>query len=157
MLDGGTMTNRMLLALGFMTGVVGGCASRMEPPSSAFQLEAPVEYQLFTSSAEHHTTLRIETDGKVIRTRAPNPTETGTLSAAELVDVADKIDAAEFPTLDLKYGCGGCADDSVHMITVEVDGVPFTVQADSQSDFPDRLRLLIDTLRAISEQPLDGK
>jgi hypothetical protein len=88
----------------------------------------------------------------VTRTIAPGPIDTAMLDSAALDDLARKIDDAQFSTLEPMYGCGGCTDDAVYTITVRIDGAPYTVRADSGSDFPDRLRPLIDTLRDISEQ-----
>lgn len=142
------MLIRMLLASGLLAGVIGGCASRTDTA-----LDAPVDYQLVAFDATKSTALHIEPDGTVTRTRIQQPTETATLDPATLDDVARKIEQAGFPTLEPMYGCGGCVDDPVYTITVQVDGASYTVQADR--DFPDRLRPVIDTLRSISERPLD--
>ena len=150
------MTIRMLLACGLVTGMIGGCASRMEAPPEA-PLDTPVDYQLLAFEATQHVMLHIEPDGTMTRTRMQLPAETANLDPATLEDIARKIDDAEFPALAPTYGCGGCTDDAVYTVAVQVDGAPYTVRADSTSAIPDRLRPVIDTLRNISELPLDWR
>lgn len=148
MLELRRMMTRSLLA-SVLVAVIGGCASRTEA------LEAPVDYQLLAYEATQRTTLHLEPDGTVTRTRSNLPTDTVRLAQATLDDIARKIEDAGFSTLEPTYGCGGCTDDAVYTITVGIDGARYTVQADSMSDFPDRLQPVIDTLRDISELPLD--
>jgi hypothetical protein len=144
------MMTRILLVSGLVVGVIGGCASRAETT-----LDAPVDYQLRAFEATQHTMLHIEPDGTATRTRPHHPPESAKLDQATLDDLARKIEEAGFPTLEPTYGCGGCTDDAVYTIAVQVDGAPYTVQTDSMSDFPDQLRPVIDALRSISELPLD--
>ena len=115
--------------------------------------DGPIDYQLGGGFSGVRTTVHIEPDGKVTRTKQNGSVDTTQLDAAALGDLQGKVGEAQFPTLEPMYGCGGCADDVVHTISVRVDGSSYTVQADGSADYPDRLRPLIDALSTMAKDP----
>jgi len=132
-----------LVFCGFAFFAFAGCASGVD---------GTIDYQLSGGFSGIHTSVHIDPDGAMTRTMQDGSKRTGQLDAATLDDLDHKIDQAGFSTLDREYGCLGCADDLVHVISVHVDGSQYTVKADDSANYPDRLRPLIETLRALVEE-----
>jgi hypothetical protein len=137
-------TIRLLLFSGLALVTITGCTDNFD---------GPIDYQLGGGFSGMHTSVHIEPDGKVTRTQRDGSVDTTQLDAVALGDLQGKVDQAQFPTLEPMYGCGGCADDIVHTISVRVDGSSYTVQADGSADYPDRLRPLIDALSTMAREP----
>lgn len=128
---------------------ISGCASEGEG-----DLPGPVDYQ-YTVRTEF-TDVHIDPDGTMTRTHIVGPTETLVLDPSTVADLRRAILDAQFPTLAPRYGCGGCADDAVHTITVELGGRSYTVEAEEHdANVPVHLRPAIETLYAISQTPVD--
>ena len=111
-----------------------------------------IDYQLSGGLAGVHASLHITPDGKLTRTKLDGSTETSQLDATALADLQNKVDEAQFATLETSYGCG-CSDDFHHTITVHVDGMQYTVKTDSSATYPDRLKPLIDALKTMVQEP----
>jgi hypothetical protein len=139
-----TTIRQVVSFCGLVLVSVAGCASHHDEANET------IDYQLSgeIGSASAH----IDADGTFTRTRQDGSTDTGQLSAAILDDLQSEVDQAQFPTLEARYGCGGCADHPVHAITVHVHGATYTVNADDGSDYPARLQPLIDRLQALVQE-----
>ena len=131
--------------LAFLT--VAGCADGKN---------GAIDYQLTGGFVGLHASVHIDPDGKLSGTKEGGSAVTGQLDAAALADVQNKVDQAQFATLEPMYECS-CADDLLHTITVDVDGTEYTVKADGTADYPDRLKPLINTLQRMVEPPLNAQ
>lgn len=140
------MTIRQFLPLcGFVLVSAAACASNSDTGN------AIIDYQL--SSWSGVLSAHISDDGAFTRTKLDGSTVTGSLGPAAVDDLQSKVNEAQFPTLEDKYGCGGCADQPVHRITVHLDDNEYTVRADDGSGYPARLQPLIDELHALVQEP----
>jgi hypothetical protein len=140
------MARRILLPLGFLLGAAAGCSGHSQ---------GPIDFQVtggFTGHGDGTPSLRIEPDGTVTRQPTGGPTETGTLDPTTLDDLEAKVDAAQFATLAPAYTA--CADCYVNVVSVQLDGTSFTVQADTVAKIPMPLTTVIATLKDIALQPL---
>jgi hypothetical protein len=141
-----TTIRQVLSSCGLVLVSVVGCASH--PGEANETIDYQWTGQIGAASAH------IDTDGTFTRTKRDGSTDTGQLSAAVLDDLQSEVDQAQFPTLEARYGCGGCLDQPVHAITVHVNGATYTVRADDGSDYPARLQPLIDRLQALALETL---
>jgi hypothetical protein len=132
-------------ALAVLAG--GGCADS-EPGA--------IDYELTGGFTGVHANVHIDPDGKFSGTKEDRTTVNGQLDAAELADLQNKVDQAQFATLEPMYECD-CADDFLHTITVDIDGTEYTVKADGTADYPARLKPVIDTLKQLVAIPLDAQ
>jgi hypothetical protein len=133
------MMKREIVALAFLVGVAGGCADDIG------SVDGFVEYEVYGGLGGWSGEARIAPDGTMTRRMLDGTTDTTVLPPAALDNLRHNIDVARFPTLDSQYGCGGCADDFVHTITVEIRRRRYTVKADGH-DSPERLRPVVDQL-----------
>ena len=140
------MKARQLLAQGVLLGALGGCVEA--PPSRS---EVLVDYKFY--NMVDSAVVQIRVDGTVTRQNRLGPIETGAIDRAELDDLAQKIEAADLPTAEPRYGCGGCLDDAVHVVTSRVHGVVYRVESEAHTPHPDRLDPLFDALHDVSERP----
>jgi hypothetical protein len=151
------MTSRIILLSSVALGGLGSCAGTPD---------GIIDYELTGGFAGVHLSVHIDRDGEMMRTKFDRTTETRRLDPAVLSDLLDKVEIAEFPTLEAVYGCGGCADDFVHTISVQLDGrsrervrhhgASYTVTTDGSANYPERLRPLIDTLSTMVQEALDA-
>jgi hypothetical protein len=150
-------TSRIILLSGIALGGLGSCAGTPD---------GFVDYQLTGGLAGVHASVHIDRDGEVTRTKLDGNKETSRLDPTALSDLERKVEMAEFPTLEPIYGCGGCVDDFVHTISVDLDDRSrdrlhrglgsYTVKTDGSAPYPERLRPLIETLSTMSQEPLDA-
>jgi len=138
-----SVMRRFLLSCGLVVVASGGCADSKN---------GAIDYQLTGGFVGLHASVHIDPDGKLSGTKQDGSAVTGQLDAAERADIQAKVDQAQFATLAPMYDCN-CADDLLHTITVDVDGTEYTVKADGTSDYPDRLKPLIDTLEDMVSVP----
>jgi hypothetical protein len=103
----------------------------------------------FAGNGDGTTPLHIEPDGTLLRTR-PTHNELSVLDPAVTADLYDKIANARFATLDPMYPA--CCDDYVYVVTVEVGGSLYVVQAHTLAKIPDRLQAVIDALTGIANE-----
>lgn len=130
--------------------VAGGCTNDND------NVDGPIDYRVTGgfSGGGDGTGLHVELDGTATRPKAGGGMETATLDAATLADLRGKVVHAQFATLAPMYSCN-CADDFVHNVSAQIDGTAHTVKADSTAEFPERLKIVIDTLQDIRQRPLD--
>ncbi|TMQ19732.1 MAG: hypothetical protein E6J90_15775 [Deltaproteobacteria bacterium] len=100
------------------------------------------------------TSLQIDGNGLVMRHTMQHGTESGQIDPATLQDLVAKARAAQFPTLCAQYTCTGCDDDLIHSVSVQLNGIPYMVQASELASAPQRLEVLIQALQQILERPL---
>ena len=107
------------------------------------------------SGGGDRTSLQIAPDGTLTRTTSQGGTEQGRLDQATLDDLARKARAAQFPTLCSLYPCPHCGDEYADEVSVQIDGISYTVQASTLAPpLPDRLQSLIEMLQSIVTRPL---
>ena len=139
------MTLRILIPLGFLLGAAAGCAD---------PADGPIDYEVTggIGGVGDGTSLHVEPDGTATRTSPHKPPVTEKLDAATFGDLRRKVADARFPDLAPHYGCGGCADQFVHEISVELDGQHYkvAVDIDESVSYPDGLRTLLGTLQQIA-------
>lgn len=138
------MALRILFSLAL--AAVGGCASH---------LDGPIDYRTGGGLSGHGdgTALHVEPDGTATRTNAGGGMETATLDFATMNDLRQKIGDAQFPTLAPEYLCD-CPDGFIYMVSTQVDGNVYTVVAGDQAQYPEPLRVVINTLKEIEYGPL---
>jgi hypothetical protein len=135
----------LLLLVLVLTAVV-GCASKSDDL---------IDYTVtggFTGDGDG-TDLHVAQDGTATRPTRDGGTQTAVLDAATVVDLRQKISDAQFATLEPQYSCN-CNDDYVYNVSVEPDGTHYTVTVHATSQYPARLKTLIDTLKDIGQRPL---
>jgi hypothetical protein len=99
-------------------------------------------------------TIHLTSDGTVtLTTRFGGDTVT-TVDSSVVEEIQQKIEDAEFPTLQRAY-TGNCADDFTHTVTARVGAKSYTVTADGCADAPERLNLVIDALFQLVVRPVD--
>lgn len=103
----------------------------------------------FAGNGDGTTPLHIEPDGRLLRTR-PTHDELSVLAPEVTRDLYDKVADAQFATLDPMYLA--CCDDYVYVVTVEVGGTPYVVQAQMLAKIPGRLHAVIDALKGIAQE-----
>jgi hypothetical protein len=142
------MARPILLPLGFLLAAAAGCTSHSH---------GPIDFQVtggLTGNGDGTPSLRIEADGTATRP-APSGggTQTARLDLATLDDLEARIDAAEFATLAPSYTA--CNDCYIYVVSVQLDGATYTVQADTMAELPDPLDAVIAALKDITQRPLD--
>jgi hypothetical protein len=125
-----------------MLGAVAACADGEE---------GAIDYQRSGGFVGLQLGLHVEPDGKATRLKSDGSTVTTQLDPDTLAALKNQVKGARFPTLEAAYSCS-CADDFLHTISVQVDGIPYTVMVDDTATYPDRLRTLIDTLETMTEE-----
>jgi hypothetical protein len=138
---------RLLVSCGLAVLAASGCAGGGD---------GPIDYQLSGGFIGIHANVHIDPDGKLTGVKQNGTAVNGQLDAAALADLQNKVDQAQFATLEPMYDCN-CADDLLHTITVKVDGTEYTVKVDGTSDYPDRLKPLIDTLEDMVSVPFSAQ
>jgi hypothetical protein len=138
---------RALLCLGVMLGAASGCTH-----SSVEAVDFRVNGGL-AGNGDGTPSLHIDPDGVMTRTSTGGVTQTATLDPGALADLHSKIEAAEFPQLAPTYTA--CADCYINVVTVQLGGATYNVQADTDAQVPTQLDAVITTLKAITSQPLD--
>ena len=153
------MTSKILLRLCIATLAAGaalaGCtsSSNSSPPSTGV-----LDYQSSggLSGRGDGSELHVTADRIARRVTRTGGSQTATLDAATFNDLRAKIDAAEFTTLEPMYRCS-CADDFVHMVSVQLSDTTYAVSADVSADIPERLQALVDTIHGVIAAPLDWR
>jgi hypothetical protein len=113
-----------------------------------------IDYELSGGFAGVHASAHVDPDGKLTGVKQGGRAMDRQMEPGELSVLQDKVDQAQFATLEPMYDCN-CADDVLHTITVDVGGTEYTVKADGTAEYPDRLKPLIQTLEAmVSEDPI---
>jgi hypothetical protein len=107
----------------------------------------------FSGQGDGSPDLQVELDGTVMRV-LNGTAENAKIDQATLDDLHDKVHDARFPDLEPLYSCQ-CADDFLYTVSVHMDGKLYGVMAHSQAQPPQRLRQVIDALRAIGQLPID--
>jgi hypothetical protein len=142
----------VMLALGATIGCGGRsrqtdpAPSRPNPTRSDANAIAAIDYRLTTASGEVKATVHIDPDGTTTRLVLGGRTDTRKLAPPVLGELRRKIEEARFATLEPAYRCGGCADQLVHTVSVQVGGTTYTVTAVETADVPDRLMPVLDAL-----------
>jgi hypothetical protein len=124
----------------------GGGDDTGNPPS----FDGALDYERTGGFVSTRTSMHVDAAGKMTWTKTDGSTTTTMLPAAMLSDLRHKVDQAEFLTLLPAYRCS-CNDDIVHTIQVQLAGAPHMVIVDDSSDYPTRLRPLIDTLSGMTQ------
>jgi hypothetical protein len=135
------MTRLSVLASSFFFCAVGACSD------GSGNVDGIIDYDVTGGISGTTAEVHVEGDGTVTVRRYDNTTDTNVLAPSLFDDLKQQVEAAQFPTLEPKYGCGGCADDVVHTISVDIDGRTYTVQADDSADHPERLKTLIGSVQ----------
>jgi hypothetical protein len=132
----------MLLPLGLVAGVAGGCTSADI---------GSIDYRVTGgfSGGGDGTALHVEPDGTATK-QSEGVTRTVQLDPQVMADLYSKVRAADFPSLAPAYECS-CADVYIYEITVEVDGEDRKVSAWMQAQVPERLSTLITSLRQLAK------
>jgi hypothetical protein len=118
-------------------------------------IDGPIDYNVTGGLSGHGdgTALHIELDGTTTRPTAGGGTETAVLDALTLADLHGKIIDAQFAMLAPLYSCS-CTDSYINTTSVQIDGAQHTVVADDLAPYPERLKIVIDTLKDIYQRPL---
>jgi hypothetical protein len=138
-----------------VVGFGGGCATHHDngdddgsdghtPP-----FDGALDYERTGGFVSTRTSMHVDAAGKMTWMKTDGSTTTTTLPAATVADLRAKVDQAEFLTLQPAYRCS-CNDDIVHKIEVLIAGTPHMVVVDDSSDYPARLRPLVDTLSGLT-------
>jgi hypothetical protein len=126
-----------------------GCTSHV-----AGEVDGLVDYRVtggFSGSGDG-TSLQVELDGTATRHTNEQGTQTAMIDRVTLDDLHQKIVDAQFATLETQYP--GIPDGFVDTVSVHVDGSPYTVMAGREASIPDRLKIVIDTLKDIHQSPI---
>lgn len=115
----------------------------------------PIDYAITGgfSGGGDGTSLHVEQDGTLTRRNHSGPTETGRVDRMTIDALDARIEAAEFPALEARYG-SDAADDFLHRITVQIDGDTHTVEAATEASYPERLKAVVDALQDLLTRPL---
>jgi len=118
-------------------------------------IDGPIDYNVTGGLSGHGdgTALHIELDGTTTRPTAGGGTETTVLDAMTLADLHGKIIDAQFAMLAPLYSCD-CPDGYIYTTSVQIDGTQHTVAAEDLAQYPERLKIVIDTLKDIYQRPL---
>jgi hypothetical protein len=150
------MTSKILLRLCIATIAAGaalaGCTSSGPPATGVLDYESSGGISGQGDGSELHVTA----DRTARRVTRQSGSQTATLDAATFSDLRAKIEAAEFTTLEPMYRCS-CADDFVHMVSVQLSDTTYAVSADVSADIPERLQALVDTIHGVIAAPLDWR
>jgi len=119
------------------------------------EIDGPIDFNVTggLSGNGDGTALHIELDGTTTRPKAGGGTETTVLDAMTLADLHAKIIDAQFAMLAPLYPCG-CTDGYIYNTSVQIDGTQHTVAAEDLAQYPERLKVVIDTLKGIYQRPL---
>lgn len=140
-------TQRLVIFSGLLLGALGACTH---------DLDGTTDYEISGGFGGVHASIHVDPSGAMTRVKPDGTKVTSQLTREEFGALQLKIAQADFPTLEPTYGCGGCADDFVHAISVHVGGGFFSVTADDSASYPERLRPVIDTLSMMSQAELGG-
>jgi hypothetical protein len=116
-------------------------------PGTPIPYDGPIDYRVtggFGGQGDGTVPLHIDPDGTATKGET-----TVTLPPSVMADVYQKAAAARFATLEPTYVCD-CSDDYVHIVTVELDGTPRTVEVHGMARPPEALKVMIDTLHGIA-------
>lgn len=139
-----------------VVGFGGGCATHHDngdddgsdgghtPP-----FDGTLDYERTGGFISTRTSMHIDAAGKMTWVKTDGSTTTTTLPAATMTDLRNKVDQADFLTLQAAYHCD-CNDDIVHKIQVQIAGASHMVVVDDSSDYPARLRPLVDMLSSMT-------
>jgi hypothetical protein len=136
------MSLRLFLFTSVMLGAVAACSE---------SVDGAIDYQRSGGFVGLQLGLHVEPDGKATRFMSDGSTVSTQLDPDTLTDLQAKVKGARFPTLEAAYSCS-CADDFLHTISVQVDGIDYMVMVDDTATYPDRLKPLIDTLEVMTEE-----
>jgi hypothetical protein len=140
-------TQRLVLLSGLLLGTMGACTH---------DLDGTTDYELSGGFGGAHSSVHIDPSGAMTRIKPDGTKVSSQLTQEEFDALQLEIVQADFPMLEPTYGCGGCADDFVHTISVHVGGGFYSVTADDSATYPERLRPVIETLSTMSRAELDG-
>ena len=101
------------------------------------------------------TSMRIDAAGTMTWVKTDGSKTTTTLPAATMTDLRNKVDQADFSTLEAVYRCS-CNDDIVHTIQVDIAGASHMVVVDETADYPARLRPLVMMLKSMTQTARTG-
>jgi hypothetical protein len=93
--------------------------------------------------------MQIAADGTTTIARRGDPEEALVLPADVMTELRDKIDAADFPSLDHNYP-STAGDDYVYELTVRFENGSYTVMSTESSDSPRALQALEERLTDIA-------
>jgi hypothetical protein len=142
-----------------VVGAISGCLSNADEAETGDGITdrrhatTVIDYLEHAQRAYAHATVHIESDGTMDR-RFPNGKETHSqLDRAELRELQRKIDEADVPSLDRRYGCYGCADGLTQVITVQLHGDTYETDTDRRFLLPERAVPLFDALHELVNDP----
>ena len=137
------------LGAGIVVGVMavaclaGGCATSDRDDTPPF--DGSLAFSQASGLYKDVTTIYIDATGTMTLTKPGGDMMTMVLPAASMTELRDKVDQAQFFTLQAEYLCG-CHAGVVDNISVQIVGTWHTVIVESSSDSPARLKPLRDML-----------
>lgn len=141
------MTIFQSLLSGLAVCAIASCTDNGDPTNN--DVGQTIDYELSVYDIGIHPSIHIDPDGQAVWTKADGSVTEFQLDADALADLHRKVEDAMFNTLEPIYGCGGCADDAVHEVTVQEHGLSYAVQADTRAAYPERLRPVLETLKSL--------
>ena len=147
-----------VIGVASIVGLGGGCATHENDGDGGVgggtpPFDGALDYKRTVGFLMLLTSMHIDAAGNMTLVEPDGSTTTETLPAATLTDLRNKVDQADFLTLQPDYQCG-CHADVIHRIEVQIAGTTHRVVVVGSADYPARLRPLVGMLWDMSpDQP----